>query len=124
MAFEYRGRTDRWKGVWDVAFAGGSMLSAMMQVITLGALVQDIQVTDRAYSGFWWDWLSPFSVIVGVAVVVGYALLASTWLIMKTEGAVQAQIRRYAWISGIGTLTLMALVCLLTPFQDAVYFER
>lgn len=100
------------------------MLSAMMQVITLGALVQDIQVTDRAYSGFWWDWLSPFSVIVGVAVVVGYALLASTWLIMKTEGAVQAQIRRYAWISGIGTLTLMALVCLLTPFQDAVYFER
>ena len=86
VAFEYRWRTVRWKGVWDVAFAGGSMVSAMMQGITLGALVQGIEVTGRAYSGGWWDWLSPFSIIVGVAVVIGYALLGSTWLVMKTDG--------------------------------------
>lgn len=124
VAFEYRWRTVRWKGVWDVAFAGGSMVSAMMQGITLGALVQGIQITDRAYSGGWWDWLSPFSIIVGIAVVIGYALLGATWLIMKTEGAIQAQMRRYAWMAAIGTLSLMAIVSILTPFQDVVYFER
>lgn len=124
VAFEYRWRTERWKGVWDIAFAGGSMVSAMMQGITLGALVQGIEVTGRAYSGGWWDWLTPFSVIVGVAVVIGYALLGSTWLVMKTDGSVQTRMRRYAWRTGIATLGLMALVSILTPFQDAVYFQR
>lgn len=124
VAFEYRWRTERWQGVWDISFAGGSMVAAMMQGITLGALVQGIEVTDRAYSGGWWDWLTPFSLLVGVAVVIGYALLGSTWLIMKTEGEIQAQMRRYAWFLAIGTLILMAVVSLLTPFQDAVYFQR
>lgn len=124
VAFEYRWRTERWKIVWDIAFSGGSLLSAMMQGITLGALVQGIEVTGRAYGGGWWDWLSPFSVIVGFAVVIGYALLGSTWLVMKTEGDIQIKMRQYAWYAALGTLSLMFLVSLLTPFQDAVYFQR
>ncbi len=124
VAFEYRWRTVRWQSVWDVAFAGGSTVAAMMQGITLGALVQGIDVTDRAYSGGWWDWLTPFSLLVGVAVVIGYALLGSTWLIMKTDGVVQEHMRGYARLTAIGTLALIAVVSLLTPFQDAVYFQR
>jgi len=124
VAFEYRWRTVRWQGVWDIAFTGGSLVAAMMQGITLGALVQGIDVDNRAYSGGWWDWLTPFSLLVGVSVVIGYALLGSTWLIIKTEGMLQARMRRYAWYAGIGTLALMAVVSLLTPFQDAVYFQR
>lgn len=124
VAFEYRWRTVRWQGVWDIAFAGGSAVAAMMQGITLGALVQGIEVTNRSYSGGWWDWLTPFSLIVGIAVVIGYALLGSTWLIMKTDGEIQSQMRRYAWFTAIGTLILMAVVSMLTPFQDAVYFQR
>ncbi|MFK7860816.1 MAG: cytochrome d ubiquinol oxidase subunit II [Granulosicoccus sp.] len=124
VAFEYRWRTVRWQRVWDVAFAGGSMIAAMMQGITLGALVQGIEVSNRAYSGGWWDWLTPFSLLVGVAVVIGYALLGSTWLNMKTDGVLQIQMQRYAWNSGIGTLILIGAVSILTPFQDPVYFER
>lgn len=124
VAFEYRWRTERFKPVWDVAFAGGSMVAAMMQGITLGALVQGIQITDRAYSGGWWDWLTPFSIVVGLAVAIGYALLGSTWLIMKTEGAIQVDMRRYAWKAAIATLLLIGLVSIWTPFQDQVYFER
>lgn len=95
-----------------------------MQGITLGALVQGIEIADRAYSGGWWDWLTPFSVLVGFVVIIGYALLGSTWLVMKTEGEIQVQMRRYAWFLAVGTLVLMAVVSLLTPFQDAVYFQR
>lgn len=124
VAFEYRWRTARWQGVWDFAFAGGSTVAAMMQGITLGALVQGIDVSNRTYSGGWWDWMTPFSFLVGIAVVVGYALLGSTWLVMKTAGAIQAQMRRYAWFAAASTLVLMAVVSLITPFQDAVYFQR
>lgn len=124
VAFEYRWRTERWKGVWDVAFAGGSTVAAMMQGITLGALVQGIEIAERAYAGGWWDWLTPFSLLTGIAVVIGYALLGSTWLVMKTSDALQTQMRRYAWYLAAATLTLILIVSIMTPLQDPVYFER
>lgn len=124
VSFEYRWRTERWRGVWDVAFAGGSLLAAFTQGIALGALVQGIEVADRAYAGGWWDWLTPFSILTGIAVVVGYALLGATWLVMKTEGHLAQQMRRYAlWLGG-ATLAFIGIVSILTPFQDPVYFER
>ncbi len=124
VAFEYRWRTVRWKRVWDVAFAGGSMVSAFMQGITLGALVQGIEVADRAYAGGWWDWLSPFSIIVGVAVVIGYALLGSTWLVMKTEGTMQRQDAPICVVAGASHTRPHGIVSIMTPFQDVEYFNR
>ena len=124
VSFEYRWRTERWKGVWDMAFFGGSFVAALCQGIALGALVQGIEVTDRAYSGGWFDWLTPFSILTGLAVVVGYALLGATWLVMKTENGLNIQMRGYSWYLGAATLGLIGLVSLLTPFQDPVYFER
>lgn len=124
VSFEYRWRTKRWKGVWDLAFFGGSTVAAFCQGIALGALVQGIEVTDRAYSGGWFDWLTPFSILTGFAVVVGYALLGATWLVLKTEGELQVQMRRYAWYLGAGTLGLIGIVSVVTPFLEPIYFER
>ncbi|GHA57298.1 ubiquinol oxidase subunit II, cyanide insensitive [Amylibacter ulvae] len=124
VAFEFRWRTKRWKPVWDVAFIGGSTTAAFCQGIALGALVQGIKVADRAYAGGWWDWLSPFSILTGFAVVIGYALLGATWLVMKTEGDLNAQMRKYATPLAMGTLGLIGIVSLLTPLQNPVYFER
>jgi len=78
VAFEYRWRTVRAKPVWDLAFFGGSLLAAFSQGVTLGAILQGVEVSGRAYGGGWWDWLSPFSLLTGAAVVVGYALLGAT----------------------------------------------
>lgn len=124
VSFEYRWRTTRWKGIWDIAFFGGSLIAALCQGIALGALVQGIEVTDRAYSGGWFDWLTPFSILTGIAVIVGYALLGSTWLVLKTENALQNQMRNYAWYLGAATLGLIGVISLLTPFQDPIYFQR
>jgi cytochrome d ubiquinol oxidase subunit II len=124
VAFEYRWRTKRWKPVWDAAFFCGSIVAAFMQGIALGALVQGITVVDRAYAGGWWDWLSPFSILTGFAVIVGYALLGATWIIMKTEGVLQARMQGYAlWLGG-GTLCFIGIVSVLTPFQNPEYFQR
>ncbi|OJU88317.1 MAG: cytochrome d ubiquinol oxidase subunit II, partial [Shinella sp. 65-6] len=81
VAFEYRWRTKRGEFLWDIAFAGGSMVAAFMQGVALGALVQGIPVTGRAYAGGWWDWLTPFSVATGIALLIGYGLLGATWLV-------------------------------------------
>jgi cytochrome d ubiquinol oxidase subunit II len=86
VAFEFRWKTQYGKVIWDASFAIGSTLAAFCQGIVLGALVQGIKVQDRAYAGGWWDWLTPFSIMTGLALVAGYALLGAAWLFMKTEG--------------------------------------
>ncbi|MBN9345946.1 MAG: cytochrome d ubiquinol oxidase subunit II [Devosia sp.] len=124
VAFEFRFRTQRWRGVWDWGFALGSMTAALMQGIALGALVQGIAIANRQYAGGWWDWLTPFSIVTGIAVVVGYGLLGATWLNLKTTGDLQARARQLAIYAGIGTLALIGVVSLWTPFLEPVYFER
>ena len=123
VAFEFRARTTRlW--VWDAAFAGGSILAALMQGIILGAVLQGIAVTGRAYAGGWWDWLSPFTLLTGIAVVIGYSLLGATWLIYRTEVGLQARCYRLAgWFAG-GTLGALAAVSAATPFLSYDYYSR
>lgn len=124
VAFEFRWRTERRKFLWDLAFTGGSLVATMAQGVALGALVQGIPVANRAYAGGWWDWLTPFSMLTGVALVIGYALLGATWLVMKTEGELQDRAYRFAWMSGCGTIALIGIVSLWTPFLNPVFMAR
>src|SRR4029079_2852743 len=95
-AFQFGWKPRRGKFLWDWAFAGGSTLAAFAQGIALGALVQGIPAANRAYAGGWWDWLTRFSLLTGVALVFGYALLGATWLVYKAEGHVQEEAYRFA----------------------------
>jgi len=124
VSFEYRWRTERWRILWDWAFTGGSVVAAFAQGIALGALVQGIQVAERQYAGGWWDWLTPFSLLTGVALVLGYALLGTTWLVMKTEGALQARARQLARPLALATVVLIGVVSLITPMLNPVYLTR
>lgn len=124
VAFEFRWRDPNHERWWDFGFAAGSTIAAFAQGIALGALVQGIPVANRAYAGGWWDWLTPFSLLTGVALVVGYALLGATWLVMKTSGEVQREAHVYAWRAGIGTLGLIGIVSMITPFLDPVFMQR
>ena len=45
--------------------------------IALGAILQGVHVEGRHYAGGWWDWLTPFSILTGVSLVIGYALLGA-----------------------------------------------
>src|SRR3546814_9165037 len=94
VAFEFRWRDPAHRPLWDAAFTLGSAVATFAQGITLGALLQGITVSGRAYGGGWWEWLSPFSLLTGAGLVIGYALLGSCWLIWKTEGALQDQDRK------------------------------
>lgn len=124
VAFEFRHRTIRGSSWWDVGFWIGSTIAAFTQGIAVGALVQGIHIENRAYAGAWWDWLTPFTVLTGLSVVVGYALLGATWLNLKTSGPLQAQARKLAIYAGAGTLALIGVVSLWSPFIREIYFER
>jgi len=124
VAFEFRWRTVRWLKWWDRAFIAGSAMAAFSQGVILGAILQGVAVDGRAYGGGWWDWLSPFSFLTGLAVVAGYALLGATWLVMKTEGPLQEKARKLAWAFGLATVAFIVIVSLFTPYLEATYHER
>lgn len=124
VAFEYRWRDKAHEKIWDKSFFFGSLLATFTQGIVLGAFVQGIEVEGRAYAGGWWDWFTPFSMMCGVALTAGYALLGSTWLVMKTEGILRDKSYRISKITAVATLAFMGIVSLWTPFLSPEIAER
>jgi cytochrome d ubiquinol oxidase subunit II len=124
VAFEFRWRDPGHRAFWDIAFNVGSTVATLAQGITLGALLQGIVIRERGYAGGWFDWLTPFSLLVGVSLVCGYALLGATWLIMKSEGALQERCYRLGFRLGIAVILAMAAVSAWTPFLRDAYWLR
>jgi len=125
VAFEFRFKaTDEHRRWWDVAFIGGSLTATFFQGVTLGGYILGVEIIDRAYAGGPLDWLAPFPLFVGAGLVVTYALLGCTWLILKTAGPLQARMvalaRPLAWT----LLAVIAGVSVWTPLARADIAER
>jgi len=125
VAFEFRWRTTQDKrNRWDIAFAGGSWLATLAQGIALGAILQGVHVEGRHYSGGWWDWLTPFSILTGLALAIGYTLLGATWLVLKTEGELRDKAYRLSWFMLFAMLGAIGAVSIATPFLNVQYTQR
>jgi cytochrome bd ubiquinol oxidase subunit II len=124
VAFEFRWRAQGERNRWDLAFAGGSWIAALAQGIALGAILQGIHGDGRHYAGGWWDWLTPFSILTGVSLVVGYALLGATWLVLKTEGALRDRAYHLCWYLLFAMLAAIGTVSIATPFLHIQYAQR
>ena len=126
VAFEFRHKAVRapTKRFWNGAFYGGSLVAAVSQGFILGAFIQGFETEGRAFAGGAFDWLSPFSLLTGVSVAIGYILLGACWLILKTEGALQAKAKRYALIALIAVSVCFALVSIATLSVDPRVTER
>lgn len=116
IAFEYRveGRNKR---AWYLSFGIGSTVVAAAQGFALGALLKGIPVVNNAFAGGVWHWLSPFTALTAFGVVSGYALLGASWLVLKTEGALQDWSRRWAKVCGWLTVLAGVGVSLWTPIN-------
>jgi len=125
VAFEFRhharGEGKRW---WTIAFAGGSMVAAAAQGLVLGGFIQGVNIVDGAFAGGPLDWLTPFSLLVAVALVAGYALLGATWLVFKAQGPLYARARGWATQLSLVVVLAMGAVSLATLGVDARVTER
>tara|TARA_R110002167_G_scaffold321961_1_gene527837 strand:+ start:1384 stop:2385 length:1002 start_codon:yes stop_codon:yes gene_type:complete len=118
IAFEFRFKANTSKYLWSWSFAVGSIVASFAQGAVVGAYIQGFETEGFVYSGGALDWLTPFTVITGSGLVVGYALLGSTWLILKTEGELQGWAYKITPRLLLGLLMVFAIVCIYTPFID------
>jgi cytochrome d ubiquinol oxidase subunit II len=115
VAFEFRWVAVTSKSYWNFAFAAGSTVAAFCQGLILGGLIHGIKVENGVFAGGPLDWATPFALICGLGVVVGYALLGATWLVLKTDGTVAERARGQAKGLLIAVLAFMAVVSIWTP---------
>ena len=116
VAFEFRFKSEgRSRRLWDYAFHFGSLTAAFFQGVILGAFVQGVEVDGRNFVGHPFSWATSFSIMTGVALIFGYALIGSTWLIMKTEDVTLEWSRKVASYVLIFVGIFMAIVSICMP---------
>jgi cytochrome d ubiquinol oxidase subunit II len=111
VAFEFRFKSSEYRYLWDLAFAGGSILAALMQGVVIGAFVQGFVVADNQFAGGPFDWLTPFSVVTAIALLAGYVLLSAGWLIMKAGKELRD------WAYGVARYALIAVAAFIVIFS-------
>jgi cytochrome d ubiquinol oxidase subunit II len=124
VAFEFRFRDAERKTFWDHGFCYGSMIATIAQGVMLGAFIQGFKVEGRVFAGSPSDFLTPFSVLTGIALVFGYALLGAGWLVLKTEGELQERARRYGRVCLVGVMIGILLVSIWMPQMSDVVSRR
>ena len=124
VAFEFRFRQPWISWFWSRGFCAGSAIAAFAQGAVLGGFVQGFAVEDRAFVGSSWDWLTPFSVLTGFALMAGYGLLGAGWLIIKTEGALREWARRMGRVCLVCVVLAILFVSVWTPMKDAAIAQR
>ena len=117
VAFEFRANATR-KNLWNHAFFLGSLIAVISQGFTLGGYLSGIKVINGHFAGSPFDWLNPFSIMVGLAPIAGYILLGSTYLLIKTSGPVQERAYHHAIRAAWAVLGFMVIVSIWTPIHD------
>ena len=126
IAFEFRAKSTRYRHMFDMAFSGGALVATFAEGVVLGGIIHGLNVDldQRHFAGGVLDWMTPFSVFTGLALVFGYALLGASWMVVKTEGALQR--RAYFFVRPLCLLVLlsMAVVAIWTPIYNEQVLER
>ena len=110
IAFEYRYKTQSMRWFWDAGFAGGSLAAAFIQGLMVGALVEGLPIANGRYTGGEFGWLSPFAVLCGIGLCLGYSLLGACWIIKKCEGEVRDVAYRLVPQLALGLLLFLVIV--------------
>ena len=110
VAFEFRYKTERMRWIWDAGFAGGSLAATFIQGMTVGALVEGLPIENGQYTGGDFGWFSPFAILCGVGLCLGYALLGACWLVKKCEGEVRDAAWRLIPFLSVGLLAFLIVV--------------
>ncbi|MFK0089574.1 cytochrome d ubiquinol oxidase subunit II [Pseudomonas sp. NPDC090755] len=125
VAFEFRFKAHPSKRHWwDKAFIGGSVLATFFQGVAIGTYISGIPVEHRQFAGSALDWLAPFPLFCGVGLILTYALLGSTWLLIKTDGMLESRMRHYSRPLTYLLAIVIALICAWTAWLHEDIAQR
>lgn len=119
VAFDFRVKAPtKYVPFWNRAFFVGSLLASSSQGWMLGSYITGF---DSGALGL------AFSLGIALTLPAAYVLLGAGWLIMKTDGALQAHAVRWAarvlWPMGVALVAISAATPLVNPGVVAKWFS-
>jgi len=124
VSFEFRFKAEQSKPLWNWVFAISSITATFFQGVILGCFVQGFHVDEAAMTINNPDWLTPFSLVTGIALVSGYALLGATWMIIKSDGRLQKRMVHFAKGLLVVVSFFLIFVSIWTPLHSPIIFNR
>lgn len=124
VSFEFRFKAKKTKSIWNWTFSISSVAAAFLQGVILGAFVQGFPINESLITINKPDWLTPFSLCTGIALVCGYALLGATWMNIKSSGRLQRKMTHYARGLLVLVVLFLIFVSIWTPLHSEKIFHR
>jgi len=115
VAFEFRSKDEdpRWRRLWDWALFAGSLIPALLWGVAFGKIIEGVPIDgEMHFVGNFFDLLSPYALIAGLAGVAIFALQGAIFLALKTEGAVRAKAEHAAQILWIPALLISVVLAI------------
>ncbi len=111
VAIEFRGKRESpsWRGLWDTVFSASSFGLALLLGVAFGNVISGVPLDKNGEIRLdsLLDLLHPFALFLGATTIAMLLMHGSLYLTVKTEGDLQARVRRWVpWL--IGLFTLMA----------------
>ena len=98
VTFEFRSKQPQswWRKSWDVAFCASSFLSSLLIGVAVGNIAWGVPLDiQHNYTGDFIDLLNPYALWIGVTTVALFMMHGCIYVVLKTEGDLQKQFRRY-----------------------------
>ncbi len=120
VAIEFRSKEPghTWRQAWDIAFSLGSFLAALLIGVAMGNITRGIPLNAEGdFTGSFLGLLNPYSLLLGVTVVALFAMHGGIYLVLKTEGNLQSEIR--GWVPRLIGIFLILFIL----FNAATFFQ-
>lgn len=116
VAFDFRAKApEDHKTLWDHVFKIGSVLATLSQGYMLGIYIMGFEHSPAAYL---------FACLSAICVTAGYSFIGGAWLVMKTEGELQARAIRWTRLCGYFTAGGILLVSIVNPLINPDIFAK
>lgn len=120
VAFKYRSKRQdpRWRSLWDRALFLGSAMPALLFGVAIGNVLLGVPfhltpdlmpIYEGGLFGKLFGLLRPFALLCGVVSLAMLIMHGAGWLVLKTEGAVQARARNFGQKAALVVLVGYAL---------------
>lgn len=96
VAIEFRSKhpSARWRAFWDRGFAFGSLGSTLVIGIAMGNIAWGVPLDSRGeFAGTFLGLFHPYALLMGVTTVALFGMHGAIYLVLKTEGELQARLR-------------------------------
>lgn len=130
VSVEFRSKepSRRWRNSWDVAFALGSVIPALLFGVALGNIMRGLPLNlDWTFTGTFYTLLNPYALLIGL---VGFAMIithGALYIALKTEGGLAAQAEKWAqgswWVYVLLFLVGTLVTALTQPHLLENYFR-